>query len=189
LVQGQSVYIQGEETVVDGILVTIWEYDKTFRKLVVYRPEDDNANNLLNDLDISGESTITIVTMTLIGPSDTVAIGPDDDTAIGFSQSSSESQESLNVEAKVLNLQALHHFEDDDGLILNPNNDTDQDWSGDDDSRLQGYISSLNGLVQEPDGVVTNYAHEHTVNDAKRTIKLIKPEFAPMIQRELGELL
>ncbi|MAH03929.1 hypothetical protein CMI39_04045 [Candidatus Pacearchaeota archaeon] len=61
------------------------------------------------------------------------------------------------------NINALHHYEDADKFQV--------------DSTAAGAIA------------VTNFIHEETLNDAKRNINLVRPEFVPEIVTELKFLL
>ena len=61
------------------------------------------------------------------------------------------------------NINALHHYEDADKFQV--------------DSTAAGAIA------------VTNFIHEETLNDAKRNINLVRPEFVPEIVTELKLLL
>ena len=63
----------------------------------------------------------------------------------------------------VANMNAVHHYEDADGFQV--------------DSTASGATA------------ITNFLHEETLNDAKRSINMIRPEFVPEIVRELKLLL
>ncbi len=63
----------------------------------------------------------------------------------------------------VANMNAVHHYEDADGFQV--------------DSTAPGATA------------ITNFLHEETLNDAKRSINMIRPEFVPEIVRELKLLL
>ena len=63
----------------------------------------------------------------------------------------------------VANMNAVHHYEDADGFQV--------------DSTAPGAMA------------ITNFLHEETLNDAKRSINMIRPEFVPEIVRELKLLL
>lgn len=67
---------------------------------------------------------------------------------------------------------ALHHFEDAQGKVLNPLTHRD------------GYIQG--GFGSPPDvNVVTNLDHERALNEARRQIQLIDPSYVDLLLRDL----
>lgn len=93
--------------------------------------------------------------------------------------------------------QAIHHWEDNDGVVINP---MELDRSTGDqnnplgtatmfyrDSYILGATSiTLDGLlIPKQLRVVTNEQHEVAENDKKRRIKIIRPEYVPALKAEL----
>ena len=69
------------------------------------------------------------------------------------------------------NKSALHHFEDSDGLTLNPY------------EHIESYVSGGNS------NVITNIDYEFKVNDARRGIRLLQPNFLKPLLREMNSVI
>jgi hypothetical protein len=83
------------------------------------------------------------------------------------------------------NTYALHHFEDDDGNWLNPYNNLDNDTSFE-SSYLYYYIHNAHsGLTVN---AISNRQHEIAINDRKRLIKILKPQYVQYVLQELNAL-
>ena len=61
------------------------------------------------------------------------------------------------------NINAIHHYEDSDGYQV--------------DSTASGAVS------------ITNFVHEETVNDAKRTIRIMQPQYVDLVVDEFKRLM
>ena len=72
-------------------------------------------------------------------------------------------QKFVNKKYGVANINAIHHYEDVDGYEV--------------DSTASGATS------------VTNFIHEETLNDAKRTLTVIRPEYVSNVVNEFKKLL
>ena len=72
-------------------------------------------------------------------------------------------QKFVNKKYGVANINAIHHYEDVDGYEV--------------DSTASGATS------------VTNFIHEETLNDAKRNLTVIRPEYVNNVVNEFKKLL
>jgi len=80
---------------------------------------------------------------------------------------------------------AIHHFEDTEGNYLDPrdSDNADQEYESLCDSCLTGYINGSSELY-----VITNRDYELSINDKKRDILLMRPEYAPRLLGKIKNL-
>jgi hypothetical protein len=169
---------QGNLVDIEGTIATVWKWDKTYRKLEVYIPEDDNAEPLFSAINVTDIIQPAIEFIYVLGDPDNFEIVDENNYRIGWLAD----EESLTgtVVAKQRNIDAVHHFEED-GLYLEPNASVS--------ALIDSYINSLLGLNNEPTETVTNFEYEQAENEDKRSLKLLRPDFVDLVVRELEELL
>jgi len=167
---------------IGGVTATIWNWNRTLRKLDVYRPNED-AEVLHSELVIVPGETV-VEEIFILGDPALDSTGFVFEDTSGFQLGGTEGSTLLSqiADVRVLHIEALHHFEDSTGIVLDP-----LDSSG---QYLTAYINSLKSeQVQPPASLVTNYEYEEEVNDNKKKIKLLKPEYVGIAINELRSLL
>lgn len=173
------------DLLIDNQLVNVVDWDRTYRKLVV---ESEQLEDILlhSKLTAGNNSPIRLSRVYVLGDDQDSAgdsiqeLNDASGNSIAMFLDSAADVVVTTAEGKVLNFAAIHHFEDSTGYLWNDPLEN---------SRISGYINSLTGSEQEPAGVVTNERYEQDVNDEKRTIKLLRPEFASLALEEIRTIL
>lgn len=136
---------------------------------------DDNKNEILQDIPytanaIEWDSTYRELVVTdETGTSLLTNTHVNDDVVIRGIESGAMG----SFRRRIPHPDAVHHFEDSEGNILNPYDG----WLG---AYTEG--SQLGGIV-----AVTNRQYEETNNDAKRNIRVIRPEYIEQLNLELHD--